>query len=157
MVWILKIDHFGEFCYQSLRLARIRHCVLRLKSSLKTRCKIRLRGFWKSCSAQHDHQMMKMDDDIYFLSKIHSNPSAKNGVCANCHPSICLLSTTHPFQHDFTWVPSSSFPNCLNKQNVLFVHHFLSPTEHSFTMHHSLLCTITTMGKLTEMIIITLF
>ena len=98
MVWILKIDHFGEFCYQSLRLARIRHCVLRLKSSLKTRCKIRLRGFWKSCSAQHDHQMMKMDDDIYFLSKIHSNPSAKNGVCANCHPSICLLSTTHPLR-----------------------------------------------------------
>ena len=80
---------------------------MRLQSSLKTRCKILLRGFWKSCSAQHDHQMMKMDDDIYFLSKIHSNPSShsvrchamqKNGVCANCHPSICLLSTTHPLR-----------------------------------------------------------
>ena len=128
---------------------------MRLQSSLKTRCKILLRGFWKSCSAQHDHQMMKMDDDIYFLSKIHSNPSShsvrchamqKNGVCANCHPSICLLSTTHPLRRArfyMSRVPppsSSSFPNCLNKQNVPICSSFFEqqPQKHSFTMHHLL-------------------
>ena len=141
---------------------------MRLQSSLKTRCKILLRGFWKSCSAQHDHQMMKMDDDIYFLSKIHSNPSSHSVPCKKW--CVCKLSPKHmsvvndtPFKtstilHESHHHHHHHFQIVWTSKMCLFVHHFLNHRNiHSLCIICSLLYTITLLGKLTWMIIITLF